>query len=252
MFQKSRKTINCCSLFAALALVGTAGCEDNSCYTHQTCDDDCFPEYSFAHCNGGGLEGTCECSNRFRCDDDYDCDRNVVHRECDDLLCVEGRCRCEGFSDQYCGDRDCGSGEDCSSCPRDCGSCPSCGDGTCNGSDDCTSCPGDCGSCVACMSSPGCSEGVQRCSDQICTQRATCSSVSPDRCSCPNGSQYAGCGGCTPLSCEDALVDADCGFVDDNGCGESMECHCPTGEVCCAAINGYCCIECGAYGECER
>jgi hypothetical protein len=49
-----------------------------------------------------------------------------------------------------CGDMSCtpASGETCSSCPTDCGSCtPRCGDMACNGTETCTSCAMDCGSC---------------------------------------------------------------------------------------------------------
>ena len=50
-----------------------------------------------------------------------------------------------------CGDGVCdpGTGESCMSCQVDCGPCaPTCGNGTCDGGESCTSCPGDCGSCM--------------------------------------------------------------------------------------------------------
>ena len=49
-----------------------------------------------------------------------------------------------------CGDSVCSGGEDCTSCPGDCGACPSCGDATCDPGEDCSSCPGDCGACPYC------------------------------------------------------------------------------------------------------
>ena len=50
----------------------------------------------------------------------------------------------------FCGEGICTSGEDCSTCPTDCGECEAaevCGDGTCSQSEGCSSCPEDCGEC---------------------------------------------------------------------------------------------------------
>jgi hypothetical protein len=54
-----------------------------------------------------------------------------------------------GGGGAYCGDGTCDSGETCSSCSTDCGSCSGeyCGDGTCNGDESCTTCSDDCGAC---------------------------------------------------------------------------------------------------------
>ncbi|HEX9618597.1 MAG TPA: LamG domain-containing protein, partial [Polyangiaceae bacterium] len=47
-----------------------------------------------------------------------------------------------------CGNASCQAGEDCASCPADCGACPPvCGDATCDPGEDCSSCPADCGEC---------------------------------------------------------------------------------------------------------
>jgi PGF-pre-PGF domain-containing protein len=51
-----------------------------------------------------------------------------------------------------CGDGRCEGEETCSSCPQDCGRCPSgrkayCGDGKCDSGETCSSCPDDCGVC---------------------------------------------------------------------------------------------------------
>ena len=51
------------------------------------------------------------------------------------------------FFEDSCGDNFCGSAEDCSSCPHDCGVC--CGNGTCDVSsgENCQNCTADCGYC---------------------------------------------------------------------------------------------------------
>ena len=85
-----------------------------------------------------------------------------------------------------CGDGMCRPGENCTSCPRDCGSCDSgspvdtgvwgCGDRTCNFGETCATCPGDCGSCPSCTLSeggtcvlgagaPGCCSGGRTCAN---------------------------------------------------------------------------------------
>lgn len=124
-----------------------------------------------------------------------------------------------------------------------------CGDGRCNGSETCSSCSSDCGSCSSscqydCMRSPGCSEDVQRCSDQICTSLSTCCSVAPTRCDCPNGSQYPSCGDCIP---------SDCGWVCDrtisDGCGGYLDCACGDGSYCCGDDTGCCPYDTACGGD---
>ena len=61
-----------------------------------------------------------------------------------------------------CGNEVCDNGEDCNTCPGDCGVCPpptssptaSCGNGVCDNGEDCNTCPGDCGACPPPTSSP--------------------------------------------------------------------------------------------------
>lgn len=67
---------------------------------------------------------------------------NGVDDNCNDLVDEGDVCGTDP-----CGDNSCSNGEDCNSCPADCGVCSVCGDGTCDPSEDCSSCPGDCGSC---------------------------------------------------------------------------------------------------------
>jgi hypothetical protein len=49
-----------------------------------------------------------------------------------------------------CGASGCEAGEDCASCPADCGACPPvCGDGACLPGESCSSCAADCAICMA-------------------------------------------------------------------------------------------------------
>jgi hypothetical protein len=78
---------------------------------------------------------------------------------------------CMGF----CGDTVCdpASGEVCDTCPVDCGPCPGgCGDGRCDGSELCFSCAPDCGTCLG------------RCGDGLCDHRQLefCSTCPSDCC----------------------------------------------------------------------
>src|SRR5262249_21623388 len=64
----------------------------------------------------------------------------------------------EALRHRWCGNGRCDGSETCSSCPRDCGTCPTaprCGDLACNGTETCSSCPGDCG---ACPTAPRCGD----------------------------------------------------------------------------------------------
>jgi hypothetical protein len=50
--------------------------------------------------------------------------------------------RVDGPPGGFCGDGICNSGESCSTCPTDCGSC--CGNGICDNGETCSTCPSDC------------------------------------------------------------------------------------------------------------
>src|SRR5207245_8124122 len=95
-----------------------------------------------------------------RCQEDGTC-RGTAYS------CTPGACQrstCDGAGGcnisavtPCCGNSSCESGEDCSSCPGDCGSCcpaTTCGDGVCRGcaGEDCWTCCRDCGGC-------GCGDG---------------------------------------------------------------------------------------------
>ncbi len=103
-----------------------------------------------------------------------------------------------------CGDGSCAQGEDCESCPDDCGDCePECGDGSCHGDEDCDSCPEDCGECAA------------ECGDGTCDEDEDCDSCSED------------CGECEPECGDDVCDDTewcdtcpeDCGECGEEDCG---------------------------------
>ncbi len=55
-----------------------------------------------------------------------------------------------------CPNGSCSGGETCSSCPADCGTCPTttCPNGVCSGGETCSSCPADCGACVGPTATP--------------------------------------------------------------------------------------------------
>src|SRR4051812_35826381 len=69
---------------------------------------------------------------------------------CSSLLALAG-CGRTGFALDVCGDSVCTVGENCASCPGDCGFCGGCGDGICEeGVESCRSCAIDCGRCKGC------------------------------------------------------------------------------------------------------
>src|SRR5512136_767174 len=108
-----------------------------------------------------------------------------------------------------CGDGTCNGAETCTTCPGDCGICPTCGDGTCNIGETCSSCPGDCGACPpscgdllcngaeTCSSCPGDCGACPTCGDLICNGAETCSSCPGDCGACGGGG--GGGGGAGPL-----------------------------------------------------
>jgi hypothetical protein len=155
--------------------------------------------------------------------------------DCGDASCAEGEnclsCPQDcGACVESCGDGMCIGEEGCESCPEDC-PCPACGDGPCDGEEDCSSCPEDCGSCPVC-------------SDGLCQAGESCESCPEDCGSCIG---VCGDGQCSMIefcfSCP-----ADCGACPDT-CGDGA---CAAGETCvgCPADCGVCPGDCGD-GECD-
>ncbi len=210
-------------------------------------------------CRAGGIE----CGDRF----------------CDSRFETAASCPvdCGGTS---CGDRVCEAGENCSTCPGDCGSCTGCGDGLCQSTagETCTTCRTDCGLCT------GCGDGV-------CQTAAgeTCSSCASDCGTCgAQADPYEGCGGattcaltrdsCTPITnstvtrsmCTTSCSsDADCDTdmfgslgdcvsfsgssstcfhrcVDSTDCYPGFACYVPTGST--GALGNICLPDAGPVG----
>ena len=155
---------------AAPAGDGTAPADDNG-----SLDDD-----------GGPV--ACDCTGR-ECGDDG-CGGSCGTCPVDSMSCVAGLCVDSGPS---CEDGSCDEGEDCDSCPADCGACPTCGDGACNGDETCESCVPDCGGCSIC-------------GDGVCSDDELCDECEEDCGACP----YCDDGACNgDESCETCT--ADCG-----------------------------------------
>ncbi|MEZ4270518.1 MAG: right-handed parallel beta-helix repeat-containing protein [Myxococcota bacterium] len=94
----------------------------------------------------------------------------------------------------FCGDATCSNDslEDCTSCPDDCGACPTstpfCGDATCDPDETCESCPHDCNVCPEqCINIDGCTDG-DKCCPEGCdaTNDSDCAS-SNERFECTDG-----------------------------------------------------------------
>lgn len=129
-----------------------------------------------------------------------------------------------------CGDARCDheSGEECGTCPADCGACPVCGDGVCalltGGLESCESCAADCGACSAC--------GDGEC---VAASGESCVSCAED---------CGPCAGCGDGACSAAETCASC----PKDCGACQSCGdgvCATGETCAACED-----DCGACQSC--
>ncbi|MSP93466.1 MAG: DUF1554 domain-containing protein, partial [Myxococcales bacterium] len=156
--------------------------------------------------------------------------------------CGDGKCAgpeqcttCEkdcGTCPDPCGNKACepAKGETCGSCPGDCGAC-ACGDGKCNaGTEDCTSCGKDCGSCPIC-------------GDEICevwTAQAKFAKAKGERCdTCPND-----CGACQGECCAVGTALANSSFV-GGGCSDPVltKCVCDKENACCVTGWSAACLQ---------
>lgn len=126
----------------------------------------------------------------------------------------------------YCGDGVCAGIEDSRTCPADCPQSANCGDGICSPADgdDCRSCPQDCGVCEV------------QCGDGICWGPESCVTCSKD---CGHCAETCGDGICQPDETQQNCP-YDCGFPNvmcgDNTCNGDENCEtCPQDCGACSA-----------------
>lgn len=118
-----------------------------------------------------GESGFQECALDGRSFDDCDCGTACGNGVCDPTeTCTSCPGDCGTCPTVGCGDGSCARpAETCATCAVDCGSCPiaSCGDSSCAGAENCSSCPADCGACTS------------RCASRTPTSTVPCRPVTP-------------------------------------------------------------------------
>ena len=150
---------------------------------------------------------------------------------------------CSGSGDG-CGNDMCQQwmGEDCQTCPEDCGPC-GCGDDQCSAEEDCVSCPTDCGPCLmgdCCEAhkTAGCED--EAIVDCVCEFDPFCCMVEWDDLCADQGIKECGldCGDpCEPQCFTEEGIILECG---DDGCGGSCG-QCKDNAMC---VNGHCVAIC--------
>jgi hypothetical protein len=252
-------------------------CHDGNPCTADQCDSlaGCiFPLLSGVACDDGDVctihdkcvAGACS-GSPITCDDDNSCTQD---------LCAAGGCLFTPLSGGACEDGDpCTAGDSCvaGTCVGGGDICPSCGNGVCAAGEDCLTCPQDCGWCVGpgeccaahtgpacddlqvllcvCPSQPSCclSSWTQACvnlaknpcglscgstcGDGACDEGEDCASCAQDCGGCQSNCCNAKSGpGCDDDPCEDAVCDIDpfcCNGQWDGQCAVQAGQHC---DVC--------------------
>ena len=230
---------------------GALVCDDGACVMPGACGD--------GQCAGDETECSCanDCGVCGGCCDGDACQAGTSDDACgtggeaceicaDAQQCKDAQCQ----ADPFCGDDECGDGEDCASCPDDCGECGDCGNGDCGDDENCGMCPADCGSCEGdcCVAngSPGCEDPeITLCA---CELDDYCCDVDWDGLCA--GAAGTDCGAdCKEGECGDDTCDANesCESCPED-CGECPECGdgvCDDGEDCDA-----CPDDCPCAGDC--
>lgn len=257
-------------------------CGDGKCDAKtencNSCPADCgacppaCPSKKDPGCPGNPCE-ECVCAqDDFCCTDSWDSSCVSECSSCGGSACGDNQCDgaedssscpndCPTFS--FCGDGICSpataddpTGESCTDCPKDCGTCSgpaaTCGDGKCNTNEQCATCPQDCGACSkSCGEPAGC--GGCGCEATVCAEDPYCCSTKWDS-TCVSECKATGKDGptCPVDKCGDGVCsgsescnscELDCGAcpaVCDNG-------KCEAGED---KVN--CAKDCGCgNGECD-
>ena len=173
-----------------------------------------------------GRQKACLCSENSHCPTGYTCDKSA--------FTDRGFCKCTSSLCKNCGNGTCDTkdGENCETCPKDCG-CQSpkkcfngictgyCGDQVCDPSENCTNCP-DCG----CPQGQECALGTCRtfCGNGTCDKGETCKNCVTD-CACA-GRKRCVSGACVGF-CGDNTCDANESCTDcatDCGCTQKKVC----------------------------
>jgi N-acetylneuraminic acid mutarotase len=245
-----------------------AQCGDNSCDAGEdcaTCPADCGQCCGNGACSAGENCATCpadcECADGERCDFERRACEAACQPMCDGRACGADGCGgtcgdgcgqgevCNGAGacvdePAQCGDNTCDMGEDCATCPADCGQC--CGNEICGADENCALCPADCG----CEAGSACDPDERQCV-VICVPECDGLQCGPDGCGgtcgrCDDGTNCEG-GQCVPVcsaECDGRSCGGDgcgglCGLCGDGQvctaggqCLGGEGCNCVAGEVC--------------------
>ncbi len=237
----------------------TTGCGDGKCDANEnciTCVADCGACVPGCLKSGSPGCGGCACEACV-CNDpnngDPYCCKNSWDSTCVKECKACSATACGTFND-VCGDAICGSNEDSTSCPNDCGgSYLYCGDGICSASEkeDCKGCSQDCGYCMmAGLASVGCGDGTCSGDENCTTCTADCGVCGDYSCACLADSTC--CTESFGYYCQDAcntcIATAGGGSCPISNCGDGV----CSGETCksCSTDCGECPAYCGD-GNCD-
>jgi hypothetical protein len=183
--------------------------KSGQCCANSDCNDynACTTDLCIGTCSNPSINNCCtdasDCSGEDVCSynqcvaptgycDDGDCNNG---ENCD--TCPEDCGSCSvPCGDDYC---DAGAGETCDNCEADCGACDYCGNGHCDNGENCATCNTDCG----CDGDEQCSSGscIKLCGNSLINSGEDCDggNLGGETCTSVLGSEYTGdlgCSGC--------------------------------------------------------